>query len=68
MISLIPTINRRKGKKHRSQSLYCNETLYSYSDTDSIAEQHDSVYNNESDSTDDFTIPPQVMDPNALFI
>jgi len=69
MISLIPTINRRrKGKKHRSQSLFCNETLYSDSDTDSIAEQHDSVYNNESDSTDDFTIPPKVMDPNELFI
>ena len=26
------------------------------------------MYNNESDSTDDFTIPPQVMDPNELFI
>jgi len=68
-MSLISTVNHRRRKERNiDNSLYFAMKLFLQIQILMLLLNSTTVCTIMSDSTDDFTIPPQVMDPNELFI
>lgn len=63
----LPPKKKRKHHTNILQSLVCNESLSSDSDSDDFFEHQDNNGSTNSDSTDDCTIPLKVMNPKELF-